>query len=266
MNLIGVYCPSDDLAKPRKGVAVHCTTRTDADNELCHWQGRPMRVLHAYNQHRGGGGADNAAQATIQASRRFGLEVQVFTRSSEDLPQNLLGRLRAGASVVYAHGAVREFTAALDSFRPDIVHIHEVFPLVSPWILPPCSRRGIPVVMTCVDYRLTCPLGTHLDGDGICTRCIHGREYWAVLKNCRRNLAESLTVGFYNTLVRTLRLFRNHVSRFITPSEFARRWLIDNAAVDPARVTTIAPLVAIQDSGSDPAAGSYDLPPFTVPT
>ena len=42
-----------------------------------------MRILHAYNQHRGGGGADNAARATIALSRRAGLEVEVFTRDSE---------------------------------------------------------------------------------------------------------------------------------------------------------------------------------------
>src|SRR6266496_1077721 len=121
-----------------------------------------MRVLHAYNQHRGGGGADNVARATIEISRRQGLEVQVFTRSSEDLPRNLLGRFRAGTSAIYAPGSVRNFAKLLDTFRPDVVHIHEIFPLVSPWILPLCTRRRVPVVMTCVDYRLTCPVVTHL--------------------------------------------------------------------------------------------------------
>lgn len=216
-----------------------------------------MKILHAYNQHRGGGGADNAARATIEVSRRHGWEVEVFTRSSEDLPRNLLGRLEAGVSAVYAPTSVRRFAALLDSFKPDVVHVHEVFPLVSPWILPLCTRRGVPVVMTCVDYRMTCPIVTHLYEGQVCTRCTGGREHWAVLRNCRNNLTESFTVAFYNTLIRRLRLYTKHVTCFIAPSEFTRDWLIEHADIEPDRITVVSPVVDIPAHKADPRAGSY---------
>lgn len=226
-------------------------------DELQRASSRPLKVLHAYNQHRGGGGADNAARATIEISREHNLDVEVFTRSSAQLPRNLMGRFLAGTSVIYAPDSVREFTRLLDSFKPDIVHAHEVFPLVSPWILPLCTRRNIPVVMICVDYRMTCPIVTHLYKDEICTRCTGGREHWAVLKNCRENLTESLTVAFYNTLVRRLRLFRNHINRFIAPSDFTRQWLIEHARIEPSRITTISPAVEIPTTAADPGIGEY---------
>ena len=216
-----------------------------------------MRILHAYNQHRGGGGADNATRATIEVSRRHGLEVEVFTRSSEDLPSNLWGRLEAGASAIYAPRSVAKFKALLESFRPHVVHVHEVFPLVSPWILPACTRRGVPVVMSYVDYRQTCPMVTHLYKGQICTRCTGGREYWVIFRNCRRSLTESVTVALYNVLVRRLRLFDSHVSHFVAPSEFTRGWLIEHAGIDPARITAISPVVEIPPSGADPASGGY---------
>ena len=216
-----------------------------------------MKVLHAYNQHRGGGGSDNSTRTTMEVLRRHGVDVQVFTRSSEALPRNLLGRFQAAANAVYAPGSVRAFAALLDSFQPDVVHAHEVFPLVSPWILPLCTRRGIPVAMTCVDYRMTCPIVTHLYNGEICTHCTGGREYWAVLKNCRQNIPESLIVAFNNTMVRKLRLFKRHVGRFIAPSEFTRSWLIEHAGIEPARITTISPVVELPDHASDPAQGSY---------
>src|SRR5262245_18591011 len=121
-----------------------------------------MRILHAYNESRFGGGANNAPLATIAVSREHGLDVEVFMPSSRDLPRNLRGRIQAGASAIHPPESVGQFDALLAAFKPDVVHIHEVFPLVSPWILPRCTRRGIPVVMTTVDYRLTCPVGTHL--------------------------------------------------------------------------------------------------------
>jgi glycosyltransferase involved in cell wall biosynthesis len=216
-----------------------------------------MKILHAFNQHRGGGGADNAARATIAVSRSHGLEVEVFTRSSEDLPRNLKGRWQAGTSVVYAPDSVKRFTALLDSFAPDVVHLHEVFPLVSPWILPPTTRRGVPVVMTCVDYRMTCPIVTHLRDGVLCTLCTGGREHWVVLKNCRQNLTESVSVALYNAMVRRLRLFHDHVDMFIAPSEFSREWLIEYARIDPARITTVSPLVEMPETPADAAAGSY---------
>ncbi len=216
-----------------------------------------MKVVHAYNQHRGGGGSDNSARSTIEVQRHYGMEVEVFTRSSEELPRNLRGRLQAAASVIYAPESVRSFGALLDSFKPDVVHVHEVFPLVSPWILPLCTERRVPVVMTCVDYRMTCPIVTHLYDGEICTQCTGGREYWAVLKNCRQNVPESITVALYNVLVRKRKLFSDHVSRFIAPSEFTRSWLIEYARIEPDRITTVSPVVAIPESETDPGVGAY---------
>jgi glycosyltransferase involved in cell wall biosynthesis len=216
-----------------------------------------MRVLHAYNESRFGGGANNAPKATISVSREHGLEVEVFTRSSKDLPRNLGGRIQAGVSAIYPPESVRQFDTVLGAFKPDLVHIHEVFPLVSPWILPSCTRRRIPVVMTTVDYRLTCPVGTHLRDGQICDRCTGGREHWAVFKNCRHNLMESVTVALYNTIARRSRLFSDHVNRFIAPSEFTRRWMIEKAGIPPARITTVSPVVEIPDHGVDPGAGRY---------
>jgi glycosyltransferase involved in cell wall biosynthesis len=152
---------------------------------------------------------------------------------------------------------VQQFAARLDGFRPDIVHIHEVFPLVSPWILPQCTRRSIPVVMTCVDYRLTCPVVTHIQGGSICTQCTGGREHRAFLNNCRGNIPESFIVAVYNFLARRLRLFSDHVSCFIAPSEFTRGWLIDHADLEPSRIRTISPVVEIPGTAADPATGEY---------
>jgi hypothetical protein len=46
-----------------------------------------MRVLHAYNLHRGGGGADNATRATIRVLREAGVEVEEFARDSRDIAE-----------------------------------------------------------------------------------------------------------------------------------------------------------------------------------
>ena len=216
-----------------------------------------MRILHAYNRHRGGGGADNATVATIELQRRNDVVVEVFSRDSGELPTNICGRLRAGASAVYATDSVSAFSALLEAFKPDLVHVHEVFPLVSPWILPECRRRGVPVVKSCVDYRLSCPVGTHLRQGRSCFDCAERGEHAALLHNCRGNLAESATFALYNAMTRRLGLFRDNVDRFVAPSRFARDLLVAHAGLDPARVVAVAPAVAIPAGSTDPGTGTY---------
>jgi len=218
-----------------------------------------VRILHAYNRHRGGGGANNATQATIELSREHGLEIEVYARSANDLSPGLRGRLQAGLGVVWGRESIRKFVALLDSFRPEIVHIHEIYPLISPWILPRCAERNIPVVMSCVDYRLTCPVVTHFRAEdgGPCTRCLGGREYQAVFRNCRGSLPESLLAAWYVSRARTLGLYRKYVTRYIAPSNFARSWFVQHAGIDPTQIVTVPPAVRIPAEPSEARAGEY---------
>lgn len=216
-----------------------------------------MRVLHVYNRHRGGGGSDNAWDATIRLSREQGFDVQTFERDSRSLPPGLGGRVSAFCSGLYAPEAVRGFARALEEFRPDLVHAHELYPLISPWILPACSRRGIPAVLTCYDYRLTCPVATHFHKGRVCEACKGGREYQAVLRNCRDNYAESLAYGLRNASARAFGLFRRHVSQFIVLTDFSRRWLRDEVGIEDARITVNACSIPLPATAADPAAGGY---------
>ena len=161
-----------------------------------------MRVLHAYNLHRGGGGADNATRATIRVLRQAGVEVETFERDSRSIGEGIGGKISAFVDGMYARQAVRAFSARLDAFAPDIVHVHELYPLISPWILPECTRRGIPVVMSVYDFRLTCPTHNHYHAGQVCTSCLGGRELQCVRQNCRGSRAESLAFAARNMVAR----------------------------------------------------------------
>ncbi|CAG1019958.1 D-inositol 3-phosphate glycosyltransferase [Burkholderiaceae bacterium] len=216
-----------------------------------------MRVLHAYNLHRGGGGADNATRATIGVLRDKGVEVETFERDSADLPVNLSGKLRAFGDGLYARSAVKAFRERLDRFRPDVVHVHELYPLISPWVLPECTRRGIPTVMSVYDYRLTCPVHNHHFEGRLCVKCVGGREHHCVIQNCRGSRAESLAFGLRNAVARSFGLFSRHVRLYITPTRFTADWLVQHAGVAPANVTAVPCVIDIPETTVDPVAGRY---------
>jgi glycosyltransferase involved in cell wall biosynthesis len=217
-----------------------------------------MRVLHAYNTHRGFGGSDRATQATIDVLRERGVEVEEFVRDSRELPQNLAGKIKAFADGLYARQAVRDFEALLRERRPQLVHVHELYPLISPWILPSCTRAGIPAIMSCSDFRLSCPIATHYTRGEACFRCVGGREYWCVVRNCRASVPESVAYALRNASARHFDLFGGNVHRFVTASRYHRDALAQSAGLVKERVVVNYCAIALPPQAvDDPSQGAY---------
>jgi glycosyltransferase involved in cell wall biosynthesis len=216
-----------------------------------------MRVLHVYNSHRNGGGSDRAWAETIRVSIEAGIEVGVFARDSRSLGDGPGGKVRAFASGIYAPDAVASFSRLLSEFQPDIVHTHELYPLISPWILRRCREAGVLVVHSCYDYRLTCPVATHYIRGELCDRCRGGKEYWATLKNCRGSLPESLAFSLRSAVARKAGLFERNVDHYIVASDHARCWLVSELGIDAERVSANPPAVDAPATATDPRRGGY---------
>ena len=211
-----------------------------------------------HNDHRYGGGSDVVALSTVGLLRERGHVVDTFWRDSKTL-HGLAGRWRAFGAGLYAPASLREFSAVLDRQRPDVVHAHEVYPLISPWIFPLCRRRGVPTVLTCHDYRITCPVCTHLRAGQACTECVGRGEWPCIRHNCQGNRTQSLAYALRNLVARRFRLYQA-VDGLLTPSVFARDWLIRHADVLPERICVAGnPVVAPtgSDGGYEPARRSY---------
>ena len=217
-----------------------------------------MKVLHAFNVPRSGSGSTAASLNTIAALRAHeGVEVEVFSRSSRDLAPGLSGRLRAGVAALYPADAVTDFRRLLAAFRPDLVHVNELFPLISPWVLRACHAQGVPGVMTIDDYHPSCPTRNHFRAGALCTECLGGREWRAVANNCRDSLAESGVNALYNAMVRKLGLLATGVSQYITPSNFTGEWAVQHAGLPAARMNTVNPTVRLPALGVDAGRGQY---------
>ncbi|MGC4252733.1 MAG: glycosyltransferase family 4 protein [Sphingobium sp.] len=216
-----------------------------------------MKILHVFNRHRGGGGSDNAWDATIALSRQRGLAVDCFERDSRALPPGIGGKLSAFANGLYAPGALRAFAARLEQDRPDIVHTHELYPLIGPWIFEACTRAGIPVVHSCYDFRITCAVATHHDGRAICTRCSDHGPHHALLRDCRGNRMESAAFALRHGVARWRDFYRRHVSRFIVLTGFSRDWLHEHARIPLDRISVNECVIPAAPCPVDPAEGRY---------
>ena len=145
----------------------------------------------------------------------------------------------------------------LETLRPDVVHTHELYPLISPWVIKACAAVGVPVVQICYDYRLACPIATHFVHGRICRKCAGGHEWQAVLNNCRENLAESVAYGLRNAVARQFGLYTDYVSQFIVLTEFGKNWLMREIGIEPERITIQPCVIPMPPANPDPSRADY---------
>jgi len=189
-----------------------------------------VKVLLVHNFHRQGGGSDDAVLASAELLREGGDDVRLFQRDSRNIVDSVSQKVSAFAKGIYAPRSVKELRRELESFAPDVIHVHELYPLISPWVLPACRAARVPIVMTCHDYRLTCPIATHYSHGRICTDCIEQNERKCGTNNCRGNHLKSAAYAARAASARLWGLVRDTVTLYVTPTRFAAHWLATHGA------------------------------------
>ncbi|MCG8432246.1 MAG: glycosyltransferase, partial [Candidatus Omnitrophica bacterium] len=160
--------------------------------------------------------------------RGHGHRVRSYTRSSVELESMRFGKVRAFFAGLRNPVSAREIHKVLEEFRPDVVHIHNLYPLISPSVLPHIRKRGVPVVMTVHNYRLICPNGLFYNKSGICEACAGGKEWNCIRFNCEESLPKSIGYALRNAWARIGRHYLDNVDAFLCLTAFQKRKLVDN--------------------------------------
>ncbi|MEU2655070.1 glycosyltransferase [Streptomyces sp. NPDC007325] len=188
-----------------------------------------MRVLVVHNRYSSAqpSGENRVVDEEVGLLRAAGHRVELFERRSDDIARRSLPGKVAVPLLVPWNPAVRtELAARLRAGRPDVVHVHNVFPLLSPAVLAACADVGVPVVATLHNYTQVCPPGTlHRDGRP-CSECV-GRTVPlpAVRHGCYRD-SRTATVPLAVGLAVNRRRWWSGVDRFFCISAAQRDVLV----------------------------------------
>ena len=216
-----------------------------------------LRILHAYNQQRSiQGGEEQAVLESIASLLEYGCVTDYHHESSRNTAWTRVRRISGLFSSIYNPFSAKRFHQICQSFNPDIVHAHNLYPNLSPSILITAKKRRIPVIMTIHSQILTCPTWYHLYHGKICELCVGGKEYWCVIRNCRENIAESTAYATRNAVVRVLKLIHDNVSLFVVASDFMRSQL-RKAGIPTERIRKVPNAVAIKDVEQSGPKGTY---------
>ena len=184
------------------------------------------KVLVVHNAYGARSGEEVVVDGVTHLLERYGHQVERFSRSSEEIPGMWLGKLRALFSGVHSGSSCRRMRETLRQFRPDVVNVHNVYPLISPSVLKVCRDEGVPVVMTLHNYRLVCPNGMFMTRGQVCHRCAGGHEYWCLFRNCEGGVAKSLGYALRNWAARKRRAFLGNVTMYMALTQFQREQLV----------------------------------------
>ena len=194
-----------------------------------------MRILILHSRYLSGvvSGENRVVEDEARLLRDAGHDVWVLAPSPH--ADGTSARIRAGASAIRSADAARRVSELVRSRAIDVVHVHNLFPTLSPGVLPAAADAGAAVVMTLHNYRLMCLPATFLRDGGLCEACLGHVPWRGVVHRCYRGsilgsgaLAASLSVH------RALGTFER-VTRYLAVSEFVRRKHIEGG-IDPHRI------------------------------
>ena len=134
-----------------------------------------MKVVVAHNRYssRQPSGENAVVDAELRWLAEVGIDVVPFLRSSDEIAAlSLAERALLPVSPIYARQAQHALGALLDKERPDVVHLHNPYPLLSPWVVRTATVRNVPVVQTVHNFRHACVSGVFFRDGRSCRDCL----------------------------------------------------------------------------------------------
>lgn len=135
-----------------------------------------------------------------------------------------LDKFKAPGRIIYSLEAKRKFKKLVLDFKPDIIHIHNIYHQISPSILDVAGKYKIPVVMHLHDYKLVCPNYQLFVNGKICEACKQRKYYKCFKKRCfkkspAKSLLATIEMYFHHSI---LKIYKKHINCFIAPSVFIK--------------------------------------------
>jgi glycosyltransferase involved in cell wall biosynthesis len=129
--------------------------------------------------------------------------------------------IKTAMRVLYSFKARQNIEQLIQTFRPDIAHLHNIYHQISPSIIHSLKKANVPIVMTLHDYKVVCASYSMIANGKICEACRYGKYYNCLYRNC-------VKASRMKSLLNTVEMYLHHkmlhiydlVDVFISPSQF----------------------------------------------
>lgn len=215
-----------------------------------------MRFLSIHNRYVFAGGEDVSCGTEDTLLEAAGHNVARYRQDNREILLYSPWRMPFLAlRTVWSMREYRRIRRAIRRCQPDIVDVHNFFPLISPAAHYAAAAEGVPSVQTLHNYRLLCP-GALFYRDGIvCEECLQcGHLLPAIHHACYRHSRSATTVVSAMILLhRFAGTWSKRVGHFVVLSEFQKAKFVE-AGFPPDRMT-VKPNCIVPDPLPGPEEG-----------
>lgn len=195
-----------------------------------------MKILLAHNNYKIYGGAEVFYHEVGRVLAKNGHDVAYFSASEKDCDSQwsehfpavraynegkLIDRVRGFPGMVYSAASKKAMTKLIEDFKPDLIHVFAIYVKLTPSILDSAREAGVPVVMSCNDYKHICPSYKLYHHGSICEDCKGGKFFKAVVNKCSHDSMIFSTASALEAYTHSwLNIYRKNIHTFLFSSEF----------------------------------------------
>lgn len=218
-----------------------------------------MKVIIVHNQYQQPGGEDVVVRQEHRLLERAGHQVVLYQRTNWEVDSYTgLQQIALVPKTIWSSDSKKEFAQLLKAEKPDVVHVHNTFVMISPSIFSACREAGVPVVHTLHNYRLLCPTATFFRQGKVCEECVEHSLLRSIQHACYRNSrAATATVALMTAVHRGLHTWDRNITSLIALTQFARNKFVQQGI--PAEKLFVKPNFVDPDPTPGTGDGDYVL-------
>ena len=187
-----------------------------------------MKILQIHNTYQYRGGEDQVVATEKALLEAHGHRVIQYLRHNGEITgYGPLKTIGLWPTALWAPRACREVEQLIAREKPDIAHVHNTLPLISPMVYASCRRAGIPVVQTLHNFRLACAGANFYRRGKICRTCLGHSPLRALGKPCYRNSRiQTAAVATMLQCHRWWNTWQRDVDSYVALTQFMKRRMI----------------------------------------
>lgn len=219
-----------------------------------------MRILVIHNLYRFRGGEDAYFNSLINLLKSKGQTVEAFTKDGRDIKEDVAAKFDTAFGMFSNQKIEKELSAVIQEFKPNVVHINNIFPLITPVVYHVCKKFHLPIVQTIHNYRFLCPKSFLFRDGRICELCAKKKfAYPSILYKCYHESSFASLVfssSFsYHKLIHSF----DPIDKYIFPSEFAKQCHLKYLPIPPEKTAVIPYFVQNRETSEPVKKENYFL-------
>jgi glycosyltransferase involved in cell wall biosynthesis len=146
-----------------------------------------VKVLLVHNCHRSGSasGDDGVYKKEVEFLERHGHNVIRYNPCNDEFDgKGPLGKLSIALQIPWSLKTVSSIREMVRRERPDVAHVHNFFPLISPSVYHVLESEGVPIVQTLHDFRFLCANAFFMRDGRICKGCEDSWFFKSIRHGC----------------------------------------------------------------------------------